>query len=301
MIKKLIFVGVATLFTANCTLANPDVKGLNIYQDDAMYKYFDAGKDLIDADKVNCQYTNGSPANCETHLSPSFNWPKDSLEVTDKISRSGKLSFKFKNGPGDCGQHGTRPGSFDDCAKDRERSEISMKSLMVGEKDMWFKFSIFIPEDTVFYHPIKYSLWQIHSRKGPVNFQVSVNGRKEIVWSDHINNDWGYGTTNYKILDTSDVKGKWNDFIVHMQFKKNPNKGFVKVYANGELKVNYTGKTENSLSRANYMKFGIYKTYVSRYKGQRSAETVFYDAVGIGDNCKELDLENEGYSCLDIK
>ena len=59
MIKKLIFVGVATLFTANCTLANPDVKGLNIYQDDAMYKYFDAGKDLIDADKVNCQYTNG--------------------------------------------------------------------------------------------------------------------------------------------------------------------------------------------------------------------------------------------------
>ena len=86
-----------------------------------------------------------------------------------------------------------------------------------------------------------------------------------------------------------------------MQFKKNPNKGFVKVYANGELKVNYTGKTENSLSRANYMKFGIYKTYVSRYKGQRSAETVFYDAVGIGDNCKELDLENEGYSCSDIK
>ena len=47
------------------------------------------------------------------------------------------------------------------------------------------------------------------------------------------------------------------------------------------------------------MKFGIYKSNIDRYSGPKRADSVvYYDAIAIGDTCEELNLENEGNSCM---
>ena len=57
------------------------------------------------------------------------------------------------------------------------------------------------------------------------------------------------------------------------------------------------------------MKFGIYKSHIYRYEKLYTGKTVpkrgdgivYYDAIAIGDNCKELKLANEGNSCNNLK
>ena len=105
-------------------------------------------------------------------MSPLYNFPKDGLLIQNKIVRSGKIAWKFKNGDGDCGQQ----RKSDECNTFRERSEVSMLGLK--SKNTWFKFSIYIPENSEFTIPISNTIWQIHSKAGPVNFmfRVAPNG-----------------------------------------------------------------------------------------------------------------------------
>ena len=50
------------------------------------------------------------------------------------------------------------------------------------------------------------------------------------------------------------------------------------------------------------MKFGIYKSNIHRYSGPDRGDSIaYFDAIAIGDTCKELNLENEGNSCNTLK
>ena len=87
------------------------------------------------------------------------------------------------------------------------------------------------------------------------------------------------------------------------------NTGHIKVWANSKLVVDYAGKTNNFASKQNYMKFGIYKSNIHRFNNKyigkevpsRGTSIVYYDAIAIGDSCNELNLENEGNSCSNLK
>ena len=136
--------------------------------------------------------------------------------------------------------------------------------------------------------------------------RIGANG--DLLWSDFINNSWG-GVEYTKILDAKYVKEQWNDFVVNIGFVKHPNKSHIKVWANDELKIDYNAHTTGPLSAQPFMKFGIYKSHIYRYEKLHTGKTVpkrgdgivYYDAIAIGNNCKELKLENEGNSCNNIK
>ena len=245
-------------------------------------------EDLVDLSNIDCKFTSsGKSTSCKLWLSPTYNFPKDGVAVSTDYVRSGKVALKFKNGIGDCGEHSN---GLSDCDTHRERSEFSMLSW--ENKEKWFKFSIFIPKISVFPKGAKNSLWQIHSKTGPVNFKVEINDEGDLVWNDHIINERMFMLSKYKL------KGQWNDFVVYMDFDVSNKDNKIKIWANGELVVDYKGKTHNEKSKKVYMKVGIYKSHLNRAnKDDMGTSIAYYDAIAIGDNCKELSLENEGNSC----
>ena len=262
--------------------------------------------DLLDLTKITCIYSSGKSArSCVTDLSPKFNFPKDGLKVQSEVVRSGEVALKFKSGQGDCGwnftssdctskTHGKKSGF-------RERSEISIQSWKTEPK--WMKFSIFIPEESAFDPPIETTLWQIHMVAAPPTFMVRYHPQGHLLWSDMPNNIY-MGWNNTKIVDADKVRGRWHDFVIRMDFAENPEKGSIKVWINGEIKMDYVGYTQFATSSQSYMKFGIYKSQIDRfskkYKGNppdRSDTILYYDAIAVGNICTDLNLEQEGYSC----
>ena len=245
-------------------------------------------EDLVDLSKIDCKWTgSGKNTSCKLWLSPTYNFPKDGVAVTSDFVRSGKVALKFKNGIGDCGEHSN---GLSDCDTHRERSEFSMLSW--ENKEKWFKFSIYIPKESVFPKGAKNSLWQIHSRTGPVNFKIEINDEGDLVWNDHIINERMYMLSKFKL------KGQWNDFVVNIDFNESNKDNKIKIWANDDLVIDYNGKTHNEKSKKVYMKIGIYKSHLYRTKvSDMGTSIAYYDAITIGDNCKELSLENEGNSC----
>ena len=174
--KNIIFQIILIFFFINNLKANPPkIDGLKFYtldNDNMPWFNLDNEKDLIDLSNIDCQWSHGKKTKCRMHLSPLYNFPKDGLLIQNKIVRSGKIAWKFKNGDGDCGQQ----RKSDECNTFRERSEVSMLGLK--SKNTWFKFSIYIPDNSEFTIPISNTIWQIHSKAGPVNFmfRIAPNG-----------------------------------------------------------------------------------------------------------------------------
>ena len=283
----------------NKTINLTDGKSFNFYKmgDDTPWIAPRAGVDLIDLSKIDCQwFKSRKKTKCHMSLSPIYNFPKDGVSIQKDFVRSGDFAWKFKNGQGDCGQH----YDLNDCTTNRERSEITMLSWPTSKK--WFKFSMFIPDESEFTFGISNGVWQIHSEGANVDFMVRVGLRGELVWVDWRNGDWG-GMKHTTILEPNDTRGKWNDFVIMLDFKRYPAKDSdIKVWANNKLQVNYTGRTQSFSTNVQYMKFGIYKSNIDRYSGPKRADSVvYYDAIAIGDTCEELNLENEGNSCMALE
>ena len=49
------------------------------------------------------------------------------------------------------------------------------------------------------------------------------------------------------------------------------------------------------------MKWGIYKTFVSKAQEQNTNQIVYYDSIAIATTCHGLELEKESYNCEDFE
>ncbi|MBC8159141.1 MAG: heparin lyase I family protein [Alphaproteobacteria bacterium] len=210
---------------------------------------------------------------CQTVDRGSFGAFKRSLNTTSHGyavvedptgSAPTKSVERFEVRPGDCGSS----GGWSDCEKDRERSELgeSSKSATRGSSK-WYGWSFFVPEDYVNIYPTKVALGQFHQDKSHVvwMFQNASGGY-------HLDDQvLGSSRMNYKLIDEKDLRGKWHHIEVHAKWAKKDD-GFFKVWVNGEQKVDYSGQTMTAT--ATYFKYGIYRSYMSRYKDAKGVDEV---------------------------
>ncbi|WP_440932378.1 heparin lyase I family protein [Candidatus Pelagibacter sp.] len=214
----------------------------------------------------------------------------------------GKKAWKITLLPKDCGRD--NDGNYSDCKNngkdavvghgggDRARSEYSSSSKMfTGEK--WMSVSIFIPQDFKSVEPVSTSLFQIYEW-GKTNQQrhprmmlrvkrgnlepryFAVNGMDSPGWVK-------------KDLKIDDMRGKWTTIIFHANMTKDPLKGFVKMYVNGELYNDYEGRT--GYGGKFYNKFGIYHSWISRWTevyGEYPTQIVYYDNLFRTNSKKKL-------------
>ena len=178
----------------------------------------------------------------------------------------GDKSIKFEVNNGECGEE---PKSSD-CDTDRERSEIYY-SHEKWKKEKWYKFNIFLPKDYNSIAPAKMSLiqWKRHNpSKVLVMFQhthagLTFNRNKDSFEDSHI------------ILKSNDVLlGQWTEIIFNTNWHPDEDKGFMKVWIDGILKIDFKGTSNTSKGEELNLRYGLYASAISRYKKAFNTEII---------------------------
>jgi len=196
-------------------------------------------------------------------------------------TRLGETSMRFEVRAGDCGSD----SGWSDCANDRERHEMTSKPNVNGTS--WHSWSIFLPEDYPIVYPTMVNLGQFHQHGGHVVWMFQ-NRRGGLM----VDNQTIGSTLHMKrILTDDEMRGKWCDILVHARWTSDPDKGFFDVYVNGEPTPRYEwrGKTQTAGKQV-YHKFGIYRSWISRYKAMFDGDdvptqVVYFDDVNQGRTC----------------
>ena len=214
----------------------------------------------------------------------------------------GKKAWKITLLPKDCGRD--NDGNYSDCKNngkdavvghgggDRARSEYSSSSKMfTGEK--WMSVSIFIPQDFKSVEPVSTSLFQIYEwgktnqqRHPRMMLRVKRGNLEPRYFAVNGMDSPGLVKKDLKI---DDMRGKWTTIIFHTNMTKDPLKGFVKMYVNGELYNDYEGRT--GYGGKFYNKFGIYHSWISRWTevyGEYPTQVVYYDNLFRTNSKKKL-------------
>ena len=198
--------------------------------------------------------------------------------------RYGKRSEKFDVRPGDCGI--TKNGGWNDCENDRERTEMSSHGTLKYHSgdEYWYRWSLFLPKDHTNLYPVKVTFAEFkHIGCPDPMFQLlearmkSDKGELMAYFSsaDKLSGElWSMNEL------TRDYKGKWNDFVVHAKWSHSEN-GWFKVWVNGELKLDYAGKTLYCF-RGIYFKYGVYRAFVSRnWDATKIGTIAYHDGIRI--------------------
>ena len=197
----------------------------------------------------------------------------------------GDKSIKFEVNNGECGEE----SKSSDCDTDRERSEIYY-SHEKWKKEKWYKFNIFLPKDYNSIAPAKMSLiqWKRHNpSKVLVMFQhthagLTFNRNKDSFEDSHI------------ILKSNDVLlGQWTEIIFNTNWHPDEDKGFMKVWIDGILKIDFKGTSNTSKGEELNLRYGLYASAISRYKKAFNTEIipqriVYFDGVNAESKCEKL-------------
>ena len=182
-----------------------------------------------------------------------------------------ELIERFEVRDGDC----THEGAWSDCSGDRERSELKEpinRRITRSGSEYWYGWSIYIPENFPNIYPTKTALGQFHQNYnqyaiGDPLFML-VHKKDGLFFDDKINGIFNYD----KLIDEKELRGKWHKFEIYVNWNSDWKKGKMKIWINDELKLNYSNSTCKHI--AVYFKYGIYRSFMSRYKSKYKTDKV---------------------------
>jgi len=171
-------------------------------------------------------------------------------------SAPAKKVEQFEVRSGDC--HFNK--SWSDCENDRERSEVREKGKLTsrGSKS-WYGWYFYVPDNWPNVYPTKTVLGQFHQQDShPVWMFLNIRGG--LALDDH---STGRSSRIIELIPEKDFVGRWHRIEMHVKWKSNK-KGFLKIWVNGKKKIDYKGKTMSA--KKVYFRYGVYRSFVSRYK-----------------------------------
>jgi hypothetical protein len=187
-------------------------------------------------------------------------------------SRSGAISELFELRPGDCNA---------DCGRNYERAEVSEtgNTRAVEGDELWYAWSFYVPED---YNDDKFQ-YGASSWVNITQFHQSPNYDPAWIFSKKYGGDFvirrfptRWFTIPYReyiVLPKEEYTGRWNDILVHVKWTTSAS-GFMKIWANDELVLDYKGFTRTPENNNVYFKYGLY-----RKAGPPSALNIYFDEV----------------------
>ena len=188
-----------------------------------------------------------------------------------------------------------------DVKNDRERVELI---ICCTSKTTWNAWSIYFPKDFEVIFPAKTAMGQFHNdgdNPPAFMFQNQGNPRGTEGGGYWIEVDETIGGNNMptKLLDNTEVLGKWNDILVNAKWTHKKD-GFFKIWINGKLLYEHQGMTQIKGDRQEHH-LGVYRSYLSRSPGPDPTQIVYYDEIRYARSCKKLKLEDLGYSCKELE
>jgi len=223
----------------------------------------------------------------------SLNDKKHGYAISSDVARAGKKSQRFEVRAGDCGED---PG-WSDCENNRERSEISIKKTWGYGKDVWIGFSVFLPPDFKTSSRVRTSVGQIHQKGGnrPTGTAGGLKSFPPMMQMEMIGDRYYMGvhiltgtkenvkdvTKDFDLLRVSQMRGRWTDIAIHFDTSKGNE--LLEVFVNGKLK----GSVRNWIKfrpAEYYLKYGIYRSFVSRHGGPMPTQILYIDEVKMGNS-----------------
>ena len=201
-----------------------------------------------------------------------------------------KLVEVFEVRSGDCyGNPGVN--GWNDCEHDRERSELTENNSKPNRhgSEYWYGWSIYFPEDYINIYPTKTALGQFHQRSShPIWMFDNASSSGGYMLEETVSD---YARTRHKLISEEDLRGKWQKIEVHAKWSRDSDTGVFQVWVNGELKVDYKGKTMSA--KEVYFKYGVYRSYMVNYKAENKtsevpAQTVYFSNVKKGHTRENL-------------
>ena len=205
--------------------------------------------------------------------------------ITD-TKRKGDTALRFELRHGDCY---TSP-DWDDCTQDRERTEVRERWSPPLDKEVWYSFSFYIPNDYEWMYP-KQMFFQWHGGVWGPNAYFQLKRDEFLV---DILTKRHETTTQYNLgkLD----KGKWHDFVVKVKWTTKQN-GYMTVYLKGKALFDHKGPTMDSETyakgRGPHVKFGIYRSHLFRWTESRNRPThiLYFDEYRHGYSYDDVAIE----------
>lgn len=216
------------------------------------------------------------------------------INTQSEITRLGPTALRFELRDGDCftAQPENPSSGWDDCTRDRERTELRERWRPELDTLTWYTISIFVPKDYTYMHP-KQIIWQWHSNHSPdVYFQLDRD-----VFLVDVLTKVGETTDRYNLGNNLLTPGKWHDLVVRVVWS-NSDQGRFTLYVNGNKVLDHLGPTMSNESYANkigpFVKFGIYRSHLSRWNSElpHPTQILYFDEYRRSYNYDEIRLEN---------
>lgn len=221
--------------------------------------------------------------------------------ITEEVVRAGELAQRFEVRSGDCT---VDPYSgWDDCANDRERSEISLNEELLHGENHWIGFSVYLPERFLTSMRVNSTVGQLKMVGGPVGTAGGLPSEPPIMGLEMREgmyflrihdlsgsaNDVTNEVIDYDLISIDNMRGRWTDIVINLDTSREG--GRLSAYVNGRKIVEHDDFI-NFVPESYYFKYGIYRTFVSRHGAPMPTQIIYVDEVRIGDGFFDV-LVNE--------
>lgn len=171
---------------------------------------------------------------------------------------------RFEVRPGDCAAE-TR---WDDCAQDRERSELSEKGgRNPAGTYAWYGWSFYVAADFPNVYPTKTVLGQFHQENAHPIWMIE-HTPTGLVLEDHVTGPHVRATP---LIDEADLRGRWHKVEVEARWSKGAD-GLIRVWVDGVRKIDHAGPTMDAAKV--YFKYGVYRSFMTRYEKANGVDVV---------------------------
>lgn len=220
----------------------------------------------------------------------------NSVSLSDK-SIVGDKSFRFEVNNGECGQE----PKYSDCENERERSELyyEWNSNQFGKpddeqwkKEKWYRFFVFIPKEHNILAPSQTSIIQ-WKRKKPSRVIIMFRYHHGGLYFD-MNGDTFRPGAFYHLKYDKDMREQWTEILFNTNWHPDKEKGFMKVWIDGILKVDFKGISQYpNDGKKQSLRYGLYNTKMRDYKKVFNTEKMpqriaFFDGIKSEKTCKKL-------------
>ena len=173
---------------------------------------------------------------------------------------------------------------------------------MTGE-EYWYGWSIYFPEDYPIVYPTSVMHGQFHGQGSGADWHFHTDFKKGYYFYREVGKDDPPpmhfapnfdGGRSFKLIPEYKLRGKWHKIEMHAKWSQGKD-GFIVIYVNDEKKVDYKGPTLTG--SYNYFKYGIYRSFLSRYYKENNVDEVpgqivYYSNVQRGKIREEIQPGN---------
>lgn len=197
-------------------------------------------------------------------------------------TRLGAQAQRFEVRAGDCAAN----SGYDDCANDRERSEFRLPN-MAPAQNLWIGFSLLLPADFQTSDRVRTTVFQIHQIGGPG--RVDSQGRRSnppvmqlefqgeaLRATLHVQ---GASNLHLPLAQAGAMRGRWVDFQINLDTS-----GAMPMAAFwvGDRMVGQASGWTTHRPDALYVKYGLYRSFVSRQGAPMPTQIAVFDEVRLG-------------------